>query len=356
MESKHPEDSHGINEDVPSVPQCLTGTVKFVLAAMLLDLPLHLVRTFWDEHPLRRGRDTLEGSQLLHFLWKENEFVSLGYYIHVLNELEPYLLRHSISTQDLVERNLVGLNAGSPLPPRMALKVLRQILPTLLGTRDPRHACFEALPLANNSIAPGTRLWSIPGTDPRQGWHRRWMILTHGSGYLRTMPAIDPHLWVEPVIRLFPMRLGLPALEEVDCFGEMRRLEELLPPEELERRGTRWFSRGEEIAHEENLQTLCEARGFDALAEGLPDLPVQVATREWICPIRRRAIVKPGRLYGTSAYLMQVNYRKLDLRSFPNIMGCLIDEALSDGGSAWKRANELFEQLVEDFGSTLRFV
>lgn len=356
MEEKQQEEPQTLLDEVQSAPECLTGVVKFVLGAMLLDLPMHLVRNFWDEHPLRRGRDTLEGSQLLHHLWKDSEHVSLGYYLQVLNDLEPYLLRHGVSAMELVERNLVSLNSGSPLPPRQALKVLRQVLPVLLGTMDPRHACFDALPIGNEVIAPGTRLWSILGQDARAGWRRRWLILTHGSGYLRTMPAIDPQLWVLPMIRMFPVRLGLPALEEVECFGEMRRLEELLPPEELERKGGRWYSRGEEIAHEENLQVLCEARGFDALAEGLPDLPVQVATREWVCPIRKRAIVKPGHLYGTSAYLMQVGYRKLDLRSFPNMMGSLIDEALNDGGVAWKRANELFDQLVEDFGSTLRFV
>lgn len=343
-------------DEQQSAPECLTAAVKFVLGSMLLDLPIHLVRNFWDEHPLRRGRDTLEGSQLLHHIWKENDHVPLGWYLHLLNELEPYLLRHGISALELVERNLAMLNAGSPLPPRVSLKLLRQAIPLLLGAADPRHASFGALPVSNETIAPGTRLWSVASSEVREGWHARWVVLAHGSGYLRTLPAIDPQLWVVPMLRLFPVRLGLPSLEEAEVFGDMRRLEELMPPEELERTGNRWLSRGREIARQENLQALCEARGFDALAEGLPDLPVQVATQDWVCPIRKRPIVRAGCFYGTSAYLMRVAYRQLELRAFPNLMGSLIDEALSDGGVAWKRANELFDQLVEDFGSTLRFV
>lgn len=343
-------------DELQSAPECLTAAVKFVLGSMLLDLPIHLVRNFWDEHPLRRGRDTLEGSQLLHHIWKGSDHVPLGWYLHLLNELEPYLLRHGISALDLVERNLAMLNAGSPLPPRSSLKMVRQALPLLLGATDPRHASFGALPVSNEAIAPGTRLWSVASSEAREGWHARWVVLAHGSGYLRTLPAIDPQLWVVPMLRLFPVRLGLPSLEEAEVFGDMRRLEELMPPEELERRGDLWLSRGREIARQENLQALCEARGFDALAEGLPDLPVQVASRDWICPIRKRPVVRAGCLYGTSAYLMRVGYRQLDLRAFPNLLGSLIDEALSDGGVAWKRADELFDQLVEDFGSTLRFV
>lgn len=343
-------------EERQEQPECLTALPKFVLASMLLDLPMHLVRDFWDDHPLRRGGDVLDGSQLLRFFWKEDERLPLGYYLQVINDLEPYLLRFGLSAQEMLARNRIALNGGSPLPPRLALKTMRQLMPSLFTVGDMRHAIFDVVPQVNQYVAPGTRMVAIHATPKQEGWRGRWVIVTHGSGYLRTMPAIDPVLWVEPMLREAPLRLGMPAIEEVDCFGEVRRLEEILPPTELERKGEQWWSHERLFAQVASLQEFCEQIGFDAGAEGLPDIPVQLALVDWFCPIRKRVLVKAGHLYGCPSYLVSASYKKSDFRSFPGILGALIDEALSDGGCAWKRAGELFEQLVEEFGSTMRFV
>ena len=354
-QEKVPDSSSDL-DDEPIQPECLTAAVKFILAAMLLDCPMHLVRNFWDSHPLIRGKSTLEGSMLLRHLWHDEERIPLGYFIQVMNDLEPFLLRHGYSTLDLITRNLQELNSGSILPPKIALRTFRMVLASFLGSKDPRHSAFAAIPDTNAFIALGTRLWTVPVPSDAPDWHVQWLLLSHGSGYLRTLPALDPALWIEPLLRLFPLRLGLPELEDVEIVGEVRRLEEIVSPEDLERRGPLWFTHGEELSREQGLQVSCDARGFDAGAEGLPDLPVQVATRDWFCPIRQRIVVKAGRLYGCPSYILRLRYRKLDLLSFPNMLGNLIDEALSDGGQSWKRAAELFEKLVEDFGSTLRFV
>jgi hypothetical protein len=343
-------------DELHEQPECVTALLKFVLASMLLDLPVHLVRDFWDDHPLHRGGDILEGSQLLHFLWKEDERLPLGYYLQALNDLEPYLLRFGLSAQEMLARNLMELNGGSPLPPRLALKTMRQLMPSIFTMGDLRHAIFDVIPVLNKYLAPGTSTLTINAHPSQEGWRGRWVVITHGSGYLRTMPAIDPVLWIEPVLRESPVRLGLPAIESVDCFGEARRLEEILPPSELERKSGEWWSHDQLLAKVTSLQDFCEGIGFDAGAEGIPDIPVQLALADWFCPIRKRVLVKAGHLYGCPSYLVSVSYKKSDFRSFPGVLGALIDEALSDGGTAWKRANELFEQLVEEFGSIMRFV
>lgn len=328
---------------------------------LLLAGGTEMAREFWVGHPLELQDLTLSGAELHQHIWDEQGLSPLEYQLRVIESVETFCLQRDIDFVPFLEKNVFGLHSGTFLSPKGTLSLVGKFLIQLTRSRDVRRTVLELLEPSNRMIAPGT-VARLVKLDEANGRFVAWVLQVQDLLFQGRFPGYDAETWLGMQLRHSPNRMGVASFDEVECFCQVRSVQDIL---EAIPRGYRLqdpvFRAGATEApaiRKVGFFEWCRERGIspDELHE-IPDHEVEFVEQDVFCPIRRRRVIRGGSILNAKCYLMRVKWGGIPSVPVESGLARLIRDVMGeDGPSDMDRASALHEELIQQFRRRLQFM
>jgi len=280
--------------------------VGAVYQAMCAAFAPDTIRAFWDEHRAVEGVQ-LPLVDLFKLLMDRHATVPAAYDYRVTNALEPFLLEHGVDPEEFV-RFASYMSSYRPFysPQQILFRATKPVLLKLAALYDPRRAVVALLQNVANSITPEQIVRSVKKLGPRDH-----IITLRHPDVSRFPYEHDYHFYCRIQIMYAPSVFGYPP------FTHWTPLSDARPVERCLRAGERV------VVDEEVLRINGKVYGAvlpsfgracreqHDLAAGLgagEDCPVVLVERTYVCPLRKRAALTKGCMYGAPYYLARIGY------------------------------------------------
>ena len=352
------------------LPQSKTDSIaikndylKFIYAAMLLEFSHSEVRQFWDKHSFPYAGDPPDLSILYKWLWQEDAYSDLEFFVRVTESVEPFLLSKGKYAPDFIRNALHKLNGGLVIPSKSMIKWTNPVMELFFQTDDLRHLILQLIPHYTSILAPGLHHRLAEYTvDEKNGSADATIVLIasigdplNSTGSRKILPPFDCELWVTMIVQTIPQSMHLKPFENFSIIADTRPVHSIVP--DAVYRNGKYFIEGTEIGSEISFNTFCKNRSISSILEDgrIPDITVAEITNDHFCPARKRIVLHKGCAYGSPACLYNFKFNT-KVKKPKGFFTSIIEESTSNTNRFWLKVQDKHNELLGNIEPTANFV
>ena len=340
-------------------PDCIAiknDYLKFLYASMLLEFSPSEVRQFWDKHTFPYAGDPPSVADLYHWIWQEDAFSNVDYFLDVLDSLEPFLVSRGVELTSFIRNTLHKINRGLIVSPKSMFKWSSPFIELFFSSHDLHNLILSLTEYYTSILAPGVLHRPV---KHKVNENSNQIITTLLISRLRTKAAVfDPlppfecEIWAALLVQMIPSSMHLQPFELLSVLADLRPVNGIVPETEFQD-GSYYIGR-KKYGVETTFHDFCSKNGLiDSLQEfSIPDAPVTEIIEDLFCSRRNRIVLHKGCVYGAPVGLYNLTYTIQ--RSKPKgFFSTLIDDAVNEASGLWihiqARHKELLESIKSDY-------
>lgn len=329
--------------------------LKLIYATMLREMPHDLVKVFWQKNPLVIDEKKTSLAEQLRFIWDEHVHTDLNYTFSVLDAVETFCIENNIDTSVFVDKVVLGLNKGSLVHASSLLAFIAPCLKAFLNDNDLRSFCLKnIIPLVLGRMVP-KGYFGVASHEVVDNCNTTAVAVCFDRTFRTIGLPYYPGLFFERPLQLAPVRLGLPAFENVRVISNLCKLETMFNRALVSYRKDGAYINKKRVGTLVPFLEYCETHNFAFDELTLPDVKVVEADDDYVCPIRKRTVLHAGSVYGAPVGLLLLKYQA-NVKHSDQCVAPLINETLSGITADWQFVHELHGQMMADLERKIVFI
>jgi hypothetical protein len=300
---------------------------RAVHRSLLLSCGIAETRRFWQQNPLQLDGRLLDPVALALHLADEDARSPMSWIARIMSVLELFLIEHDVPVDAFCNSLLVHANRGSLISSKVMLGLASPFMALLFRMGDPHRLCIRLCTLASGQRLPELIFGELGWRSEENNQRSAILVLGFRGLWERSIAAWDPSVFSAPLLRRMPVSLGLKPYDTLEPRADARTLEQIVDPARVEIGDGLCRIDRSPIGHLTTWNEHCQALGVSTEAYLTPNPQVVVIDHDWICPIRRRAVLVAGCAYAAPLYLFEARWQ-LDRERIHAVFQHLIHESV----------------------------
>jgi hypothetical protein len=279
--------------------------------AMLAEFTAAEVAEFFAKAPLIMEGKEIKGPELFKLLWSDKAKIPIYWDYFTDTIIEAFLIEKGRDVQTVLRKILWLHNQSTYIPGKVLLTWFYPRLEALFDSIDTRDMVFTMVTLFTENWLPNHIHRRIKRWEDGD-WVRSVLVYISDSTFKEFLDW-DYEFIAGPQIISAPIMFGMSPFEEFGMISDTRPPRNVIwdPAATVSVEGTTMKIAGEAFGKRMAFSDFCIAREFDLSKFNPPDFEVTVMERDYICPIRKRAVLHKDCAYGAPVFMGLVSHRKL---------------------------------------------
>lgn len=317
--------------------QSRNDLTRLLYCAMLLELPLETVKSFWEDNPPLVNGEKPAGSKYFELLFNEKSLFPADYMFYVVNKLESFFNSNNIDLNNFLQIVFTTLNHNALVSPRRVLNIIAPFAHEFHKLIDIRTLQLNyMLPFTFNSIYPYLQMKILVSRKISPTTNRVVLQIT-GNGAFK-LPSYNAQIFTANYIKLMPLRFGLPSYEKVTVIGDNRPFKDLCKAYNI-------ICKPKQIS----IQDFCKQKDIPFYQTGFEPQIVSVLSL-----IDEKLDTHTSSLHLDCAYdmpgvLIEIIYERKSSKLASNILDSFLYDALASSNETWIKIEKRHKELLSLF-------
>jgi len=325
---------------------------RFLYAFTLMFLPIDAVKKLWQKIPVEINGEPCSGKKLFSYFWAGKGSISLEYISLIWLELEnAFLSCGRYIREDFIE----FLKKGDVIEAGMIFRFFEPVLLKIFKAADIKFAILKFIGTLHEMCNPQARWVTEDLRKTANGMIRCYHILAMDKKYLDNLPNADGDLAFVPLSQYIPLRFGATPFNKSIIIAERQsvfiRIDSKLNPAI---KNDIFYIGDLKYGIVSSLYDFLKKQGLFLKKISPPNCDVVVIEKDFYCPIRKRTILYSGCAYGSSVWIMQLEYNPKENKVLDPLLP-LRKELLADNQTTYQFLQPKHESLLDSFSKTIQF-
>jgi hypothetical protein len=295
---------------------------------LLAHFPVEDVVRFWQGHPMRwQGRE-LSVHELLTHLWQDKAKVPLVWDYGAGEALDVFLSERGHSILDFYRKLLYRNNHGTYLKGKTLIKWFYPVMKAAFNV-DARDMMLRLIPHFTENLLPNHVHRRVKREIKGEWVESVFVFLTDKEN--EEVIYFDSEVHACEQFRMCPVIFGMPPLEEVGILSDMRPLEVAVWKHAVEERNEVAYIDGRRMGRRIDFDEFLRLHDLDLSGYKVPNRRCILMEEDYVCPQRRRIVLRAGCVYDAPAYLQHIRH-KIRVERDTGVLAHIVDDLEDEEG------------------------
>lgn len=301
---------------------------KSIYLNLLAHFPVEEVVGFWQALPMRwEGRD-LSTYELLSHLWRDKAKVPMVWDYGVGEALDVFLSERGQSILEFYRKILYRNNHGTYLQGKVLLKWIYPVMKAAFNV-DARDMILRLIQPFTENLLPNHVHRRIK-REIKEGWTESVFVYLTDKSHEQII-YFDTAAHSGEQIRMSPLIFGMPPFEEVGILSDARPLNVVVWKHPVEESNDLAYIDGRRVGRRIDFDEFLRLHDLDLSGYKVPNRRCILMEEDYLCPQRKRAVLRAGCAYDAPAYLQTIRH-KIQVERDLGVLGHIVDDIEDEEG------------------------
>jgi hypothetical protein len=301
---------------------------KSIYLNLLAHFPVEEVVAFWRTLPMRWEGRELSTYALLSLLWRDKAKVPMVWDYGVGEALDVFLSERGHSILEFYRKILYRNNHGTYLQGKVLLKWFYPVMKAAFNV-DARDMMLRFIPHFTENLLPN-HVHRRVRREIKDGWTESvFVYLTDKDN--EEIIYFDSEVHAGEQFRMSPVIFGMPPFEEVGILSDSRPLHVVVWKHAVEESNDVAYVNGRRVGRRIDFEEFLRIHDLDLSAYKVPGKRCVLMEEDYVCPQRKRVVLRAGCAYDAPAYLQTIRH-KIRVERDLGVLGHIVDDIEDEEG------------------------
>jgi hypothetical protein len=329
------------------------AVIRYYYGSMLLEFPTEDVREFFQGLPLTIDGKQLTERELFDFVWDEKKRTPLSYMCVFNAAIEPFCIKKGMDCLEFVHKTF---KKNVLLEPGTLLAFLERVGKLLLPVADFKGIFSKNMHVIAKKICSVNYQRCIRVEKKRDGTVKMMYAFACDHSFQRSFkPYFEMEFCFAPQHKYLPCRFGDTPFNGYEINAELPGVYDLIDSQCEPRIHGGIFSIGRHrLGHTGRFFEYLKNNAITLIGlDYCPDPEVVIMDEDYYCPVRKRVVLKKGRMYGAPVALMTFWFKPKSAKPRFNPLAKIADELIHPEQTIFWRVKQKHEALLRSLSPSI---